>query len=241
MFSLLRKGLIYKNISSDVVEHDLDVDADQWSYDGRDVYRGSVDQEYINESLSVYWLYDDNSKRVGLAEHESEDLAQFKCLWFYDNPFATLFQDTKWKSTGKTVISMLSSEAYQDCLEADFELLCDQCLTSNVLLVTPDMLMKNHKLYTCEKCGKKTLTETNVCSSALVSDIVFTDFSVLFIDEFYVIYEKSTQDQPQPDASEPEQLVEQAQSVDLLESLDVLHPTETPSQPPEEVHPHLHS
>jgi len=241
MFSLLRKGLIYKNISSDVVEHDLDIDADQWSYDGRDVYRGSIDQEYVEHSLSVYWLYDDNSMRVGLAEHESEDLAQFKCLWFYDNPFATLFQDIRWKSTEKTVMSMLSNEAYQDCLETEFALLREQSLRSSVLLVSPEMLMEPPKLFSCEKCGKKTLTETNSCSSALVSDIVVTDFSVLFIDESFVIYEKSTQDQPQPDASEPEQPVQQAQSADLLESSDVLHPTETPSQPPEELHPHPHS
>ena len=111
MFSLLRKGLVYKNISSDVVEHDLDIDADQWSYDGRDVYRGSVDPDYINNSLNVYWLYDDDSKRIGLVEHESDNQAEFKCLWFYDNPYATLFQDTAWKSTGKTLMSKLSNEA----------------------------------------------------------------------------------------------------------------------------------
>lgn len=242
MFSLLRKGLLYKNISSDIVEHDLDIDADQWSYDGRDVYKGSLDPQYIEHSLNVYWLYDDNSRRVGLAEHESEDMAQFKCLWFYDNPFATLFQDTNWKSTGKTVMSLLSSEAYQDCLETDFELLYDQCLTSNMLLVSPEMLMKTPKLFTCEKCGKKSLTEMNVCSSALVSDIVFNDFSVLFIDESFVIYEKSTQDPQQPDACEQEQPEVLAQSADQQESLDVPlpHPTEIPSQPEEQtlLHPH---
>jgi len=243
MFSLLRKGLLYKNISSDIVEHDLDIDADQWSYDGRDVYRGSIDTSYIENSLSVYWLYDDNSRRVGLAEHESEDMAQFKCLWFYDNPFATLFQDTNWKSTEKTVMSMLSNEAYQDCLETEFNLLFDQCLNNNVLLVSPEMLMKTPKLYTCEKCGKKSLTETNVCSSALVSDIVFNDFSVLFVDEFFVIYDKSTQDPQQPDASAQEQQVEQVQSADQQESMDVQHPhpTEIPSQLEEELHPPPHS
>jgi hypothetical protein len=45
--------------------------------------------------------------------------------------------------------------------------------------------------------------------SSLVSDIVFNDFSVLFVDEFFVIYDKSTQDPQQPDASVQEQQVEQ--------------------------------
>ena len=67
MLSVLRKGLVYNNISTDIVEHDLDVDADQWSYDGKDVYRGSVDPEYLSKDLNVYWLYNDNLKRVGLA------------------------------------------------------------------------------------------------------------------------------------------------------------------------------
>ena len=93
MLSSLRTGLIYTNISTDIVEHDLDVDADQWSYDGKDVYRGSVDPEYLSKDLNVYWLYDDNLKRVGLAEHEAKEPEVFKALWFHDNPFATLYQD----------------------------------------------------------------------------------------------------------------------------------------------------
>ena len=105
MFSILRKGLLYKNVSPDIVEHDIDIDADQWSYNDKDVYRGSLDPEYISQNLNVYWLYDDDSKRVGLAEHESEHPEEFKALWFYDNPFATLFQDPSWKSNEKTLWS----------------------------------------------------------------------------------------------------------------------------------------
>jgi len=238
MFSLLRKGLVYKNISSDIVEHDLDIDADQWSYDGRDVYRGCVDPEYISNSLNVYWLYDDDSKRIGLVEHESDNQAEFKCLWFYDNPYATLFQDTEWKSTGKTLMSKLSNEAYQDCLETDFVFIGDQCLTNNVLLVTPEILMQKPKIYTCEKCGKKSLMKSNVCSTASVYDLDFKDFSILFIDESFVIYEKSTPDLPQPDASSQEQQVEQVQLADQEESLVAQNQAETPPlQEPEQEHP----
>jgi hypothetical protein len=234
MFSLLRKSLVYKNISSDVVEHDLDIDADQWSYDGRDVYRGSVDPTYINHSLNVHWLYDDDSKRIGLVEHESDNPAEFKCLWFYEDPYATLFQDTTWKSTGKTLMSKLSNEAYQDCLETDFVFIGDQCLVNNVLLVTPEILIQRPKIYTCEKCGKKSLMKTNVCSAASDSDLVFNDFSILFVDESFVIYEKSTLDQPQPDASSQEQQVEQAPSVDQLASPVAQNQVETLHLPEEE-------
>jgi hypothetical protein len=237
MFSLLRKGLVYKNISSDIVEHDLDIDADQWSYDGRDVYRGCVDPEYINNSLNVYWLYDDDSKRIGLVEHESENQAEFKCLWFYDNPYATLFQDTAWKSTGKTLMSKLSSEAYQDCLETDFVFIGDQCLTNNVLLITPEILIQNPKIYTCEKCGKKSLMKSNVCSTASVSDLDFKDFSILFVDESFVIYEKSKTDPPH-DVSVQEQELVQVQSADQEELLVAPNQAETPPlQEQEQVDP----
>ena len=220
MFSLLRKGLVYTNLSPDIVEHDLDVDADQWSYDGRDVYRGSIDPEYIKYNLNVYWLYDDDSKRVGLAEHDPDDQAIFKSLWFYDNPYATLFQDNSWKSTGATVWSKLSNEAYQDCLDTDFKLVTLQALNSGVLLITPDMLINKPDLYTCEKCNKKSLMASDNCHQALVSVLDFNQFSILFLDDNFVIYEKSTELLQQPDASEQEQLVLPAESTALLESTD---------------------
>jgi hypothetical protein len=228
MFSRLRKGLVYTNISSDVTEHDLDIDADQWSYDNKDVYRGSVDPEYISNNLSVYWLYDDDSNRVGLAEHESEDPAVFQALWFYDNSFATLFQDGKWKSTGKTLWSMLTSEAYQDCLEEDFLNITERCLKRGTLLVTPQILIEKPLLYMCESCGKKSLLKKNVCSTAKGYDLVFSDFSVIFLDDNCIIYESSSE-QPS-DASAQEQPELQAVLADPLESL------ETPVALPKEEH-----
>ena len=216
MFSRLRKGLVYKNISSDVTEHDLDIDADQWSYDNKDVYRGSVDPEYISENLSVYWLYDDDSNRVGLAEHESADPAVFQSLWFYDNPFATLFQDNKWKSTAKTLWSNLSNEAYQDCLEQDFSNVTELSLESGTLLVTPQMLIEKPLIYKCESCGKKSLLQKNVCPTAKAYDLVFSDFSVVFLDDNFIIYESSSE-QPS-DASAQEQPEPQVALADPLES-----------------------
>lgn len=192
MLSILRKGLIYNNISTDIVEHDLDVDADQWSYDGKDVYRGSVDPDYLAKDLNVYWLYDDNLKRVGLVEHEAKEPEVFKPLWFHDNPFATLYQDSTWKSTGSTLWSKLSNEAYQDFLEGMN--VQDEALNSGLLLVTPKMLMRPPKIYSCEHCGKKSLMSGNVCSRASVSDLDFSQYSVLFLDDDFVIYEKVVSD-----------------------------------------------
>lgn len=194
MFSVLRKGLVYTDISTDIVEHDLDVDADQWSYDDKDVYRGSFDPRYTSDGLNVYWLYDDNLKRIGVAEHDAEDPEVFKALWFYDNPFATLTQDTNWKSTGKTLWSKLTNEAYQDCLEDDFKTVHDKCLSSGVLLATPEYIQKNPDVYQCSKCSKKSLIKENVCSPVLDH----FKFSVLFVDDDFVIYERSV---PQSGAS----------------------------------------
>jgi hypothetical protein len=219
MFSVLRKGLVYKDISPDVVEHDLDIDADQWSYDGKDVFRGIIDPEYISQDLNVYWLYDDNARRIGLTEHEANDPAVFKSLWFYDNPYATLLQDPSWKSSDRTVWSMLSNEAYQDCLETDFKHIHDQALNSGTLFVTPNILIEKPDLFVCSKCNKKSLVKSNVCSTAEVFTLDFQQFSILFLDDDFVIYEKPTTLQ-QPDACEQEPQEQSSQSDDLQESLD---------------------
>lgn len=217
MLSTLRKGLVYNDISSDIVEHDLDVDADQWCYDDKDVYRGSFDPRYTTEGLNVYWLYDDNLKRIGLAEHDSEDPEVFKALWIYDNPFATLTQDLSWKSTGKTLWSKLSNEAYQDCLEDDFKTVHDKCLNSGVLLVTPEILQKNPKLYECSKCSKKSLVQKNVCSHVSVCDLNFSNFSILFIDDDFVLYQRITPHQQPSSACEQELQSTQEHSADPRE------------------------
>jgi len=226
MLSILRKGLIYNNISTDIVEHDLDVDADQWSYEGKDVYKGSVDPDYLAKDLNVHWLYDDNLKRVGLVEHEAKEPEVFKCLWFYDNPFATLYQDSTWKSTGNTLWSKLSNEAYQDWLEGTN--IHDEALKSGLLLVTPKMLMEPPKLYSCEKCGKKSLVAKDNCPQASVSDLDFSQFSILFLDDDFVIYEKLVlADQnvtQQCDASAEEQPEVQPESVAPEESQDAREP-----------------
>lgn len=191
MFSILRKGLVYKDISPDILEHDEDLDADQWTYDDKDVYRGSFDPRYTKDNLNVYWLYDDNLNRVGLAEHDADRSEEFNVLWFKENPFATLYQDDSWKTKNTTLWSMMSNEAYQDCLEDDFTTIFDKCLSSKYRLVTPEFLIEPPTVYECSKCGKKSLKKLKNCIE-VVETPYFNSSNVLFVDESFVVYERST-------------------------------------------------
>lgn len=188
MFSQLRKNLLYTDISSDIVEHDEDMDGDLWDYDGIEVYRGSFDPKYTKHDLQVYWLYDDNSKRVGLAEHDINNPEIFKALWFRDTPFGTLFQEDGWSSKNSTLWSILSNEAYQDCLEDDFKSVKDWALQSGKLLVTPSMLLSPITLYGCESCGKKSLSNPGVCKNMKETVFDVSQISILFLDESFVLY-----------------------------------------------------
>jgi hypothetical protein len=186
MFSLLRPSLIYTGLSQDITEHDLNYDAEEWSYEGRDVFKGSADPNYT--SLNVYWLYDDSLKRIGLVEHEINSPEVFRTLWIRErNPFATLFQDDEWKETGSTLWSLMSNEAYQDSLEKDFKNVFDDALRSKILLVTPEMLSKKENyIYECEKCGKQSFSALG-CSTVM-KKLDFNLYSLLFLDESFILF-----------------------------------------------------
>lgn len=221
MFSFLRKGLIYKDISPDILEHDEDLDADQWTYDDKDVYRGSFDPRYTKNNLNVYWLYDDNLNRVGLAEHDADRPEDFHVLWFKDNPFATLYQDDNWKSKNTTLWSMMTNEAYQDCLEDDFTTIFDRCLSSKYRLVTPEFLIEPPTVYECSKCGKKSLKKLKNCLG-MTETSYFNDSNVLFVDESFVVYERSKQlsssyEQEQKELQQQPVVQEELQDVQQVE------------------------
>ena len=225
MLSILRKGLVYKDVSPEIPEHDADIDAEEWNYEGRDVYRGSIDPRYISEGLKVHWLYDEDLKRVGLVEHDAQNPEEFRTSWIYDNPFATFFQDEQWVSTETTLWSKLGNEAYQDCLEDDFKTVTDRALKSGVLPVTPKMLIEKPYLYVCETCGKKTLMQTSNCQTAKAFDLNFSDFSVIFLDDQFVIHELvSSSSTPQPDAYAQEQTGQTELQADRQESQELPHP-----------------
>lgn len=214
MFSLLRKGLVYTDISPDILEHDEDVDANQWVYNDREVYRGRFDPRYTEYNLNVYWLYDDNLNRVGLAEHDADNQAEFRALWFRENPFATLYQDDGWISKEKTLWSHLSNEAYQDCLEDDFTTVFDRCLTSKYRLVTPNFLISPPTVYECSKCGTKSLQPLKKCKD-IIETSYFSNSNLLFVDDLFVLYERITVQQPPASCEQvpQEQEQEQAESV----------------------------
>ena len=180
MFSTLRNNLIYTDISPDIIEHDLDIDSDLWNYDGIDVYRGSFDPRYTSQNLQVYWLYDDNSNRVGLAEHEIDDPEIFQALWFKDTPFGTLFQEDGWKSKNMTLWSMISNEAFQDCLEDDFKHVRDWALQSGKLLLFPSMLQSQLKIYSCASCKKYSLSFPKDCTNIISNFLNFSDKSYFY-------------------------------------------------------------
>lgn len=236
MLSVLRKGLVYKDISPDIVEHDLNTDAEQWSYDDKDVYRGTFDPRYTAHGLNVYWLYDDNLNRVGLAEHEANEPEVFKSLWFHENPFATLTQDTNWKSTGKTLWTRMTNEAYQDCLDDDFATVRERALNSNVVLMTPKFLIDPPQITMCAKCNKKGFGDEHCRSPTIVLDI--SQFSKLFIDDDFIIHELSGDSTELPcDASAEAQPARLDESAGLQESppsdsQGPSSPVESPPSPP---------
>ena len=184
MFSKLKPNRIYTDLSPEVTEHDEDIEADQWNYDGRDVYRGIPDPKYTD--IKVYSLYDD-IRRVGIVEEIDSD---FEVLWFHDNPFATLFQNTQWKSTEKTIWSSMSNEAYQDCLEDDFKTVFDRMLKSKTRMVTPNMIINKPNYYECQVCKKVSFTEMKKCLDVVTHPYFsdFSNFNLIFIDDLFVIH-----------------------------------------------------
>lgn len=175
MFSILRPSLLYTDISPDIAEHDEDHDAAEWAYSDRTVFRGSLDGSYKTDGLDVYWLYDDDLNRVGLAEHESEDHSVFKTLWFRNSPFGTLLQED-WKAK-ESIFTMLSSEAYQDCLESDI------LLKGAHRIITPKYIMHGlPEIYEC-CCGK---SFSPMCS-AVKKIVNITD--PIFIDDSFIMYQ----------------------------------------------------
>lgn len=181
MYSILRPSLLYTDISPDIAEHDEDHDAAEWAYSDRTVFRGALDASYKNEGLDVYWLYDDDLNRVGLAEHESEDHSRFKTLWFRDSPFGTLLQED-WKA-GESIFTLLSSEAYQDAMDSD--ILLKGCHR----IILPKYITNGlPEIYECS-CGK---SFSPMCS-AVKKAVIITN--PLFIDDSFVMY------QPPPDST----------------------------------------
>ena len=245
MYSILKPDYVYRDISEDIADHDDDYDAEEWNYNGRDVYRGSLDRSF---EWNVYWLYDE-VKRVGLAEHDPENPEIFHALWFRNDSFSTLFQED-WKTKDSTLWSVLSNEAYQDCLEDDFKTVIDRTLDMNIRIVTPEMILNMPEIHECSKCGKKSLLSLNGCSE--IKRPYIADSSVLFVDESFIMYTAPPDSRvwskvhPRQQAyganelqkPEPEQELQQTQTEpDHRHSLHPHHSELAPEPEPETPHP----
>ena len=240
MFSQLRNGVVYRNTSTDIQDHDEEFESDLWNYDGRDVYRGSFDPTFVNQNLHVYSLYNEHSKRIGIAEHELDAPEVFKALWFYDTPFGTLYQNPNWKSKNTTLWSLLSNEAYQDCLESDFKDVRDRALQSGTFLMTPDDCISLPVIYQCEKCNKKSFFEFP-CGIPVQIDLSI--FVILFVDEEFVLYERPTSSLPSSveQASEEHLELQEHLRTPQAEALPEPATPPYPQEPPEDDqshHPH---
>lgn len=182
MYSILHPDFVYTDISDEIADHDLNYDAEEWNYDGKDVYRGLIDTKY---EWNVYWLYDENLKRIGLAEHDSDI---FYALWFYSNPFSTLLQEPDWISQKQTIWSKISEEAYEDCLEDELAVFIDKTLFSNCRLITPDFIIKVPEIYECEKCDRRTLSLPSICSAVKKLQYVTHQNDLIFVSNSLEIF-----------------------------------------------------
>ncbi len=194
------------------MEHDDDYDS-ELIYIGDDkVYKGAIDPRYSEFGLDVQWLYNDVSERVGLIEYETLDREVYEVMWYYNNAYATFFQERGWKTSNSTVFSKMSNEAYVDCLETDFENFIDMTLGGGFRIVTPSMLPNIPKhYYECSECGKKTLSATHGCKSLKKIDFL-VDSSILFLDDSYVIYSPPATSKIWKFIQRPPQLGDDAQS-----------------------------
>jgi hypothetical protein len=206
MYSLLKPSLIYEDLSRDIIELDEDYDASEWVYSDKPTekfYRGALDTQY--PELDVYSLYDENSDRVGIVEHLSENHAEFKVLWFSENSWNTLFQE-EWKQ-GQSVYSILSPEAYEDSTDLDI------LLYGSERLVLPTYIYKGFpSVYEC-KCS---LSFSKTKSCQLEKKVLREP---IFIDDSFIMYYPPTNSkvwsklglQPNVSYVEEQQLLQQDQ------------------------------
>lgn len=150
-------------VNRSVASHDYDLDADSWTYDGREVFRGVRDPTY--PTLDVYWLYNDDAERIGVAEHDPKDASRFWVGWFFECPFATWFQEEGWTTTDETLWTRMPSHVYEYCMDYG--------------LTTADKVAE-----LCKRGPWTIVTPTSIRSGLVVSDIS----KVLCVDDDCVLY-----------------------------------------------------
>ena len=164
MQSELVAGFVYRDIGTDITETDIDVVSDLWTIDGREVYRGSKDPRYTH--ANVYWLYSENLERVGLSEHSVTDQADFRVLWMRENEFGTFLGEDGWERE-EDLWSRLPRHVFDRFVNEGWtvpDAFLEQCLYGPMRVVTVGMLERLPTVYTCAKCGKKSLKPSKGCT-----------------------------------------------------------------------------
>lgn len=191
MFSRLKPGFLYRDVSPDITENDLNVVSDLWTIENRDVYRGSRDPRYSH--ANVYWLYNEDLQRVGCSEHSLKDHADFRILWFHESDFGTLLQEEGWQ-VDDDIWTIFPRHVFERFLNEGWttpELLLDQCLSCSVRIVTPSMLIEPMNVFSCLECKKRSLFP--VCPSNQAGPMDFPDKSkIYFVDDDLVIHTPPT-------------------------------------------------
>ena len=184
MYSILKPDFLYEDVNPDITENDVDVVSDLWEMDGREVYRGSRDPRYTH--ANVYWLYDEDLKRVGCSEHDLADHGNFRVLWFYDSEFGTLLQEDGWV-IANDIWSVLPQHAFDRAMNDGWtqpNSFLENCLYGPLRIVTVDMLIEPVTLYHCKKCNRRSTIPYKGCPDA---ESYYMDFPVrgkiYFVDE----------------------------------------------------------
>lgn len=216
MLSAIDRKVVYP-VSTDITEHDIDVVSDLWTMDGREVYRGRRDPTYTH--ANVYWLYDEDLDRVGLAEHDLVDHADVHLRWYYESPFATLLQEKGWE-VGDSIWTVLPESVFEQFTAEGWTTprkVLERCLKSSVRVFSPDMILTPPTMYSCEKCAWASLEPLHAGCTESHLDVVNLS-KVFFVDESLTLHTPPTGSkvftwlQPQPPASvraslpEPQQL-----------------------------------
>jgi hypothetical protein len=187
MESILDPGFVYEDVDCDITENDLDIVSDLWEMDGREVYRGSRDPRYTH--ANVFWLYDETLARVGLVEHSKLDHAVFHVLWYYESDFGTLVQEDGWKldqdlwsNLPRSVFDRFVNEGWTTS-----EAFLEQCLHGPTRIVTVDMIRHRPLVYTCSKCGRKSLKPAVGCTMTSAPLDFPVKEKVFFVDDDLIV------------------------------------------------------
>jgi hypothetical protein len=138
----------------------------------------------------VYWLYEESLERVGLAEHSKLDHAVMHLLWYYESDFATFLQEEGW-TCDTDIWSVLPRRVVDRCIDEEWASpmpFLERCLAGPVRIVTPEMLRELPTVYTCTRCGQKSLT-VNLGCTPTSAPLDFPDKTkIFFVDRDMIVH-----------------------------------------------------